>query len=103
MARTRRSYTLEFKQETVRLIEEQGLAVVEVGEDLGVCPTVIRRWLKLARAGKPLSASAQQTSQPAEPVDLEAENRRLRKEVAKLREEREILKKAAAFFAQESR
>ncbi len=95
---TRSSYTLEFKQEAVRLVLERGLTIAQVGRDLGVHKTVIRDWVKKARAGG-LGGGAAEPSTSA----LDEENRRLRRENAILREEREILKKAAAFFAKETR
>lgn len=98
----RRSYTLEFKQEAVRLVLEQGMSPAEVGRDLGVCRTVIGSWVKKARANA-LAASPTATAPTADVRDMEAELRALRKENARLREEREILKKAAAFFAKETR
>lgn len=94
----RRTYTMEFKQEAVRLVLEQGLTQTRVGRDLGVHKTVIRDWVRKARAGELGGASA-----PASSSALEEENRRLRRELAIVREEREILKKAAAFFAKETR
>lgn len=95
MSRNRRRYSLEFKQEAVRLVAEQG--VTQVARDLGVDRSVVRAWTDEAAAGerveKPIVAGVR--------PDLEAEVRRLRRENAQLREEREILKKAAAFFAKE--
>ena len=93
---TRRSYTPEFKSEAVRLVFEQGLSIAQVGKDLGICKTVIREWVNKARD------SGQAPAAPAA-SSIEEELRRLRRENAILREEREILKKAAAFFAKESR
>jgi transposase len=94
----RRTYTVEFKQEAVRLVQERGLTITQAGRDLGVCKTVIRDWVKKAQSGE-LGG----TRVPAAESSLEEENRRLRRENAILREEREILKKAAAFFAKETR
>ncbi len=96
MARTRRSYTDEFKQEAVRLVREQGLTVAQVGRDLDICRSVIRAWVKRADAG---DLPAGQESDEA----LHAEIRGLRRELSIVKEEREILKEAAAFFAKESR
>jgi transposase len=96
MARKRRSYSDEFKQEAVRLVREQGLTAAQVGRDLGVDKSVIRAWLQKADAGE-LGQEA-----PPDAAALHAEIRRLRKELSVVKEEREILKKAAAFFAKES-
>ena len=98
MARTRRKYTLEFKQEAVRLVQEEGMAYAEVGSDLGVNKSTIRDWVRKAERGQLEGARG-----PARPMTLEEEVAKLRRENRILREEREILKKAAAFFAAETR
>ena len=93
----RRKYTLEFKQEAVRLVKEQNMSPAEVGRDLGVDRSVIRSWVVKAEAGELTSALARASRKDVSEggdLDLEAEVRRLRRENAILREEREILKKA---------
>ena len=95
----RKKYSLEFKVEAVRLVEEQGMSYSEVGDDLGVNRTTIRDWAQRSAAG----ILDGRTPQPQSQKELEAENRGLRRENAILKEEREILKKAAAFFSKESR
>jgi transposase len=90
--RTRRNYTQEFKEEAVKLISNQGYSFAEAGRNLGVNPNVLSRWKKEIEVG--LS--------PASSVSVQSELKRLRKENKRLRMEREILKKAAAFFAKES-
>lgn len=97
MARKRRKYTLEFKQEAVRLVNEEGMTQAEVGKDLGVDRSTIRSWCEKSAKGE-----LQGRPGPAQPMSAEEELARLRREVRILREEREILKKAAAFFAKES-
>lgn len=99
MARKRRTYTAEFKQEAVRLVVERGLTASQVGRDLGVCKSVIRSWVRRAEARETDATPGRSSSA----VGLEEEVRRLRRENAILREEREILKRATAFFAKESR
>ena len=90
---TRRRYTPEFKAEAVALVEEQGYKVADAARALGIDRKQLDRWLAKARA--------QPGSDPA--VDSrDAELAKLREEVRKLRIEKEILKKAAAFFAKES-
>ena len=98
MARKRRSYTLEFKQEAARLVREEGMSYAQVGNDLGVCKSTIRDWANKEAAGK-LSGSAPSPRA----MTMEEELAKLRRENRILREEREILKKAAAFFAKETR
>ena len=97
MARKRRKYDLEFKLEAVRLVLEEGMTQSDVARDLGVNKSTIREWCRKAEAGE-LTTKGRRTK----PESLEEENARLRREVRILREEREILKKAAAFFAKET-
>ncbi len=98
MASKRRTYTPEFQQEAVRLVREEGLTYAKVGDDLGVNKTVIRDWCKKAEAGSAPSQKGGGTQ-----MSVEEELAKLRRENRILREEREILKKAAAFFAKETR
>jgi len=95
----RRKYTAEFKREAVRLVREENMTFAQVGADLGVDKSTIREWCKLSEAGK-LEAGKSPGSASR---SMEEENAALRREVRILREEREILKKAAAFFARETR
>lgn len=98
MARNRRQYTLEFKQEAVRLVTDEGMSYAEVASDLGVDKSTIRVWCEKAASG------ALDNSKSTRPrMTAEEEVAALRREVRILREEREILKKAAAFFARETR
>ncbi len=95
----RRKYTPEFKREAVRLVREESMTYAQVGSDLGVDKTTIRDWCKLREAGKLETSSVPAAASRS----LEEENAALRREVRILREEREILKNAAAFFARETR
>jgi transposase len=90
---TRRRYTPEFKAEAVALVEEQGYKVVDAARALGIDRKQLDRWLAKARAQPEPGAGAD---------SRDVELARLREEVRKLRIEKEILKKAAAFFAKES-
>ena len=90
-----RRYSREFKLSAVRLVNEQGYSIPEAAKSLGIDAANIRGWIdKFARVGE---AHAKPSGDGA----LQAELRRLRKENAQLLMEREILKKAAAFFAKE--
>ena len=93
--RKRRTFTAEFKADTVRLIRESGRSIGEVANDLELTETAVRHWVKQAKidAGHG-PAGAPTTAESAELVRLRRENKQLRME-------REILKKAAAFFAKE--
>lgn len=82
----------EFRREAVRLALSSGRTGREIAEDLGIGLSTLTRWLSQER----------DASEPSEgPVDMHAELKRLRRENAVLKQERDILKKAAAFFARE--
>ncbi len=95
--RKRRDFTIEFKNDAVKLVTNQGYTCSEVGRRLGVNHTNISRWVRQHRDAleTPSEASSQQ--------DINAEVKRLKKENKRLLMERDILKKAAAFFANESK
>ena len=95
--RVRQKFTVEFKEDAVNLVIEHGDSCAEAGRRLGVNPNNITRWVRQYRDQQ--EADAQGSLSPKE---LQAEIRRLRKENRQLQMEREILKKAAAFFAKES-
>lgn len=92
----RRQYTDDFKAQAVALGESIGPA--KAARQLDISVKTLANWLTAARAGEPLSTP---TRQPVS--ELEAELARLRAENATLKMEREILKKATAFFAKESK
>lgn len=87
-------YSEEFRDESVRLVLESEKTVAEVARDLGVSVWTLLGWIQKRR-------EADRASLPRRPETLEEEVRRLRRENAVLRQEREILKKAAAYFAKE--
>ena len=97
MARTRRSFTREFKIEAVKLVRERGVSVAQAGRDLGVHENVLRKWVK-EFGSNPVQAFPGHGQMKPEQLEIE----RLRREVAKLKAERDILKKAAAYFAKEA-
>ena len=99
MARQRRRYALEFKQEAAQLVTQRGRPPAQVGRDLNIDRSLIRAWVEKSKAGQLVESPNPPVAAPG----LEEEVRRLRRENAILREEREILKKAAAFFAKEIR
>ncbi len=88
----RRVFTEGFKREAVRLIETSGRTIAQIGEDLGVGLSTLSRWKRIYR-------EAGSSSEPHD--DVRQELVRLRKENAVLRQEREILKRAATFFAKD--
>jgi len=92
----RRKYTQEFKEEAVKLVTEQGYQVGEAARNLGIHPNMLSRWKRQ------LEGDDESSSGTGNLHDVQAELQRLRKENKRLKMEREILKKAAAFFAKES-
>lgn len=94
MAKHKR-YSKDFKLQAARLVTEQGYSLRDAGERLGVSAWSIRYWIKKYRQTGELS----QERNPASTAD---ELKQLRNEVAQLRMENDILKKAAAYFAKES-
>jgi transposase-like protein len=93
----RRQFTREFKLEAVRLIKERGVSYARASEDLGVHPTQLREWVKKFAEDAHLAFPGHGQQKPEQ-----KEIARLKREVAKLKAERDILKKAAAYFAKES-
>jgi transposase len=86
-------YTDEFKMEAVKQVTDRGQKVADVASRIGVTPYSLYAWVR--KFGKPgASASA--------PVEQSAEVRRLQAELRRVTEERDILKKAAAYFAKQS-
>jgi transposase len=95
--RTRRTFTEDFKAGAVRLVLDEGKTVAAAARDLDLTESSLRNWVQQARADRGTGRPGALTS--AERDELA----QLRKENRGLREEREILKKAAAFFANHSR
>jgi transposase len=93
----RRKFTREFKFEAVRLIKDRGVSYVRASQDLGVHTSQLRSWVRKF-ADDPDHAFPGHGQMKPEQLEIA----RLRREVAKLKAERDILKKAAAYFAKES-
>jgi len=91
----RRSFGKEFRLEAVKLVKEGGLSVNAAARDLGIYAASLRRWVQQYEIDHGKGPAGAMTSQEKE------ELRRLRQENRQLRMEREILKKATAFFAKE--
>jgi len=87
-------YTDEFRDEAVRFVLESKMSVSKVAKDLGVNVWTLREWVQKDR-------QRARSGQPARAESLEQENCRLKRELAMLKQERDILKKAAAYFAKE--
>lgn len=85
----RRRFSKEFKREAVKLLRDSGKGITQIAKELGLVPSVLRKWSDMVEAEEKAGVS---------PEELE-ELKRLRKENARLKEEVEILGKATAFFA----
>jgi transposase len=94
MPRTRPPYPEPFRREAVELVRTSGKPVKEIASDLGVTEQSLRNWVK--------QLEVDVGARPGLSSDEREELKRLRRENRVLREEREILKKAAAFFVKES-
>ena len=92
----RRKFNREFKLEAVRLVKERGISIAQASRDLDVHENVLRKWVKEFNSD-PQQAFPGHGQMKPEQQEID----RLRKEVAKLKAERDILKKAAAYFARE--
>ncbi len=92
----KQSYSPEFRSEAVKLIQEHGLSQEAAAKRLAIPKGTLANWIAAAKRGAPSHAGARTVS------ELEAENSRLRKELSEAWQERDILKKATAYFARES-
>jgi transposase len=95
MGSTRRKFTPEFKGEAVELLISSGKSIAEIARDLGISDGTLGNWMKAAKKRGDFKEKPLEIDERARLKELEEENRRLKME-------REILKKAAAWFAKES-
>jgi transposase len=91
-------YTKELREEAVRLVTEDGLSIPEVGRRLSIPSSTIRYWVVMKRKGSLSEVGKQQ--KPRSEVEMEL--LRVKRELAEVKMERDLLKKAAAYFAKES-
>ena len=94
--RPRRRFTDDFKQQAVRLVLEEGKSVTAVARELDLTPSALDQWVQRSRADRSKGRTGLTSAEREELTRLRRENRILQ-------EEREILKKAAAFFAKHQR
>ena len=92
----RRKYTAEFKREAVQLAKRAGVTKTRVAQELGIHPTLLRRWIEQFETGV-WEVTPGTALKSGERQELE----RLRRELNRVRTERDILKKALAYFAKE--
>jgi transposase len=95
MGKKRRSFSREFRLEAVKLVKESGVKIAQASRDLGICETSLRRWIQQYETDHGEGSTGTLTTKEKE------ELRRLRRENRTLKMEREVLKKATAFFAKE--
>jgi transposase len=94
-----KTYTEEFKQDAVRLVETSGRPKTQVARDLGISESALYRWIKVY--GTDQAQAANTNGQSVK--DLEVELKRLRRENEVLRQERDILKKAISIYSRDQR
>lgn len=101
---SRRRFTAEFKADAVRLITEHGYTHKAAADAIGISDSTLSGWARAARVERPLRGAQGRPpcDQDASVEDLRAEVKRLRQQLARAEMEREILKKATKYFAQES-
>ena len=95
----RRVYTSEFRHQAVEMVIREGLGITEASRRLSLSPKTLTNWVRRAKGGGTPETNA---APRREVTEAEAELSRLRRENAELRIERDILKKASAYFAKES-
>ena len=95
MGKLQSTFTKEFKQQAVQLVETSGKSKVQIAKDLGLSDSALSRWCKEFR-GQGEEAFPGKGHQ----TEIEEENRKLKREIEILRQERDILKKAVSIFAQ---
>ncbi len=91
-------YTKEFREEAVKLVTEEKLSLPEAARRLSLSPSTLGNWVKTYKAGR--LGEVGKTYRPL--TEIEMDLARTKKELAEVRMERDILKKAAAYFAKES-
>lgn len=92
------SYTPEYRRDAVSLVIASGRPIKQVARELGINDTTLGNWVRAERNGGGLTG----TSPTADDAQMEAENKRLRRRIVELETEREILKRATAFWVKES-
>ena len=95
----KRVYTKEFKEQAARLVVHEGVGLTDAARRLSISVKTLANWVAAARHGTAVSAG----KRLAPVTELEAEVTRLRREVAELKMERDLLKKATAYFARGTR
>jgi len=101
MPKTRREFSPEFKREAVALLESSGRPLMPVATEVGISPSMLRTWRAVVRGGTARSRATVSTISPMpSPADQASEITRLRRELDRMRLERDVLKKAIGIFAE---
>jgi transposase len=101
MMTTRRFFTDEFKQEAVALLESSGRPLEHIAKELGIQPSMLRNWRRrVTKPGGPPQLSNKQAAAPLAIGDQSAEITRLKRELERVRQERDILKKTVSIFSE---
>lgn len=96
----RRSFTEDYKRQTVELVRSSGRSIGSVAAEIGLAETVLRKWVnKFGVSGQPAAAARRPTTQALPTADQASEIAQLKRENERLRMERDILKKSIAIFA----
>jgi transposase len=104
MAKTRREFSPEFKREAVALLDSSGRPLTRVATEVGISPSMLRNWRALVHTGTRRSQATTSVVSPLpSPADQASEITRLKRELARTRMERDVLKKAIGIFAEVSR
>lgn len=105
MSKTRREFASEFKREAVALLESSGRPLIQVAAELGIQPSMLRAWRAMVQGGivrsrpKARGDTGAAPSGPL-PADLASQNAKLKRELDRMRMERDVLKKAIGIFAE---
>ncbi len=91
----------EFRRDVIAVARQGDRSIAEVARSFGVSESCLQRWIKIADREDGLTASTRSTTSSSAGVDLEAENRELRKRAKQLEQENEILRRATAYFARD--
>jgi len=102
MAGKGKNYPEEFKASTIQLALNNNRSIKEIADDLGMKINTLHTWVREYKKMHNLEVSTNFTNVSTPKESLEEENRRLRKELIDVKKDREILKKAAAYFAKET-
>lgn len=103
MTKTRRTFTDAFKQEAVALLEGSGRPLMQVAAELGIQPSMLRTWRAAAAPGATPRAATATTPRVPSPAEQAAGIARLKRELDRARQERDVLKKAIGIFSEAPR